>query len=247
MNLVKQMGVQLLPIDSEHSALFQCLLGEKPETIQRLILTASGGPFRTFTSDQLEKVSAKEALCHPNWKMGPKITIDCSTLMNKGLEMIEAHFLFGVPVNKIEVVIHPQSIIHSMVEFIDGSMKAQMSAPTMIVPIQYALTFPEREPGIIKPFDFIQHGRLEFILPDFAKFRCLKHAYTSLEIGRSMPCFMNAGNEVLVKRFLSGEVRWPDISEKLEKLMSRHNAFEIDSIEAVFEADRMARVEAESI
>lgn len=247
MNLVKEKGVQLLPVDSEHSAIFQCLHGQKKNAVGKIILTASGGPFRNYSQEQLNQVSAKEALCHPNWSMGPKITVDCSTLMNKGLEMIEAHFLFEIPYEKIEVVVHPQSIIHSMVEFIDGSMIAQMSAPTMIIPIQYALTFPERMPGMIKAFDFIQHGRLEFILPDFAKFRCLQHAYTSLEIGKSMPCFMNAANEVLVKRFLNGEIRWPDISGKLDRLMLQHSAFEVDSLEAVFEADQLARLEAEAI
>lgn len=247
MKLAKDKGIRLIPIDSEHSAIFQCLQGEKIEELSKIILTASGGPFRNFSRDQLEKVSLKEALSHPNWKMGPKVTIDSSTLMNKGLEMIEAHFLFGVPRNKIEVIIHPQSIIHSMVEFVDGSMKAQMSVPTMLVPIQYALTFPERMPGMIKPFDFIQHGRLEFVLPDFVNFRCLQHAYHALEVGQSMPCFMNAGNETLVKRFLNGEIRWLDISEKLDHLMEKHKAFRIDSLEAVYEADQLARLEAENI
>jgi len=247
MSLVRKHGVRLIPVDSEHSAIFQCLHGEEKKTIGRIILTASGGPFRQIPLTDLRKVSAKAALQHPNWKMGPKITIDCSTLMNKGLEMIEAHWLFGVSPEKIDVVIHPQSIIHSMVEFIDGSILAQMSVPNMIVPIQYALTFPERKPGIIKPFDFIQHERLEFTLPDSAKFRCLSHAYTSLQLGKSMPCYMNAANEILVQRFLQEEIGWFDIGEKLEKLMLRHSLCEVDSIETVLEVDKLARREAEAV
>lgn len=245
--LAKEKNVSLLPVDSEHSAIFQCLHGQAQDSIGRIILTASGGPFLHYSKEQLKNISLKDALNHPNWKMGPKITVDCSTLMNKGLEMIEAHFLFGQPAKKIDVVIHPQSIIHSMVEFVDGSMKAQMSVPSMVIPIQYALTFPERMPGLIKPFDFIQHGRLEFVLPDLERFRCLRLAYISLEVGKSMPCYMNACNEVLVKRFLNGELHWSEIAEKLEQLMLKHEAFAIDSLDAVFEAERIAHIEAENI
>lgn len=247
MQLVKEKQVKLLPIDSEHSAIFQCLNGEQVKTIKRIVLTASGGPFRTFSQEELADVSIDAALTHPNWKMGPKVTVDCSTLMNKGLEMIEAHWLFDMPPEKIDVIVHPQSIIHSMVEFCDGSMLAQMSEPSMIVPIQYALTFPERKPGIIKPFDFIQHQRLEFTLPDLAKFRCLSHAYQSIKTGRSMPGYLNAANEVLVMRFLVKEIRWLDIGNKLEELMSRHTLQDVNSLEAIVNVDECARREAKLI
>lgn len=246
MQLVHENKIRLIPIDSEHSAIFQCLEGEQKKSIQRIILTASGGPFRNKSLKELEKISPEEALQHPNWKMGPKITVDCSTLMNKGLEMIEAHWLFGVESEKIEVVVHPESIIHSMVEFCDGAILSQMSVPNMILPIQYALTFPERKAGMTKPFDFIQHKRLEFILPDLAKFRCLKLAYDSLQIGKSMPCYMNAANEILVRGFLDRRISWFDIAQKLEALMQRHKLQAVTSLEDILEVDRQARRDAEA-
>lgn len=246
-SLASKNNVKIIPIDSEHSAIFQCLNGENHKTISRIILTASGGPFLGHSLKALEEVTPEDALRHPNWKMGPKVTVDCSNLMNKGLEMIEAHWLFNMPADKIEVIVHPQSIIHSMVEFFDGSMMAQMSIPNMIVPIQYALTFPERKPGLIKPFDFIQHGRLEFALPDLARFRCLSHAYSSIKIGKSMPCYLNAANEVLVYRFLNREISWFDISAKLEALMEKHPLQVVDSLDEILEVDRLARLEAKAI
>ena len=207
-SLVKEKGVQLLPVDSEHSAIFQCLQGKKNRFIRRLVLTASGGPFKNWSKDQLAQVSLQDALAHPTWQMGKKITIDSSTLMNKGLEVIEAYWLFNIPFANIEVVIHPQSIIHSMVEFDDCSTLAQMSQPTMVIPIQYALTYPDRKPTIAAPLDFTKQMALEFSPPDYAKFPCLSLAYESLKKGGTLPCFMNAANEVLVERFLNQEISW---------------------------------------
>lgn len=242
--LVAQKGVTLLPIDSEHSALFQCLEGRDLSEVRRLILTASGGPFRQFTQNQLDSITVEQALQHPTWNMGPKVTIDCSTLINKGLEMIEARWLFGLPAEKIEVVIHPQSIIHSCVEFIDGSILAQMSEPDMIYPIQYALTYPKRSLGMFPPFDFFKHDKLEFYPPDHQKFPALNLVYESLRLGKSAPCFLNAANEVMVARFLRKEISWREIVKKLEKLLSRHHVVEPESIEAVLEVDKKARSDA---
>lgn len=247
MGEVKKHKIQMIPVDSEHSALFQCLNGESLEAVNRLILTASGGPFRNYSADQLATVTTEQALNHPNWKMGPKVTIDSSTLMNKGLEVIEAYWLFAVPLKKIEVVLHPQSIIHSMVEYVDGSILAQMGEPHMATPIQYALTFPERKPGLMKPFDFIRFGKLEFSCPDLNRFRCLKLAFDALQVGESMPCCMNAANEILVNRFLQHSITWQEIAQKLETLMNRHKVQQIDSLEAIFEVDRCSRLEAATI
>lgn len=244
MEAARENGVKLLPVDSEHSALFQCLVGENPKEVLRLVLTASGGAFRELPAQELYNKEAKEALKHPTWTMGPKVTIDSSTLMNKGLEMIEAHYLFNTPAEKIDVVIHPQSIIHSLVEFQDGSMKAQLSQPDMKLPIQYAFTYPERVAGVLKPFDFIRHSRLEFFQVDKLRFRCLDLAYQALRAGGTMPGYMNAANEVLVERFLRGEFTWGRIGEKLEDLMSRFNPVPLANLEAVLETDQKARKEA---
>ncbi|WP_068467363.1 1-deoxy-D-xylulose-5-phosphate reductoisomerase [Candidatus Protochlamydia phocaeensis] len=244
MRLVREKGVQLLPIDSEHSAIFQCLQGEKAAAIHRIILTSSGGPFRTWTAEQLDQVTVNQALNHPTWKMGPKVTIDSSTLMNKGLEVIEAYWLFNIDLDKIEVVVHPQSIIHSMVEFQDYSLLAQMGEPSMITPIQYAMTYPDRCPGMLKPFDFFKNAKLEFSLPNMQTFRCLALAYEALREGGSMPCYMNAANEVLVERFLQGEISWKEISLHLDYLMNRHSVVSLDSLEAILAVDALAREEA---
>lgn len=244
MRLVEERGVQLIPIDSEHSAIFQCLKGEKKSTINRIVLTSSGGPFRFWTQEQLEKVTVEQALQHPTWKMGPKVTIDSSTLMNKGLEVIEAYWLFNIELNKIEVIIHPQSIIHSLVEFSDYSMLAQMGVPNMIVPIQYAMTYPDRYPGMLEPFDFIKHAKLEFFKPDLKKFRCLALAYEAIQRGGSLPCYMNAANEVLVQRFLAGEISWNDIGIQLEQLMNQHQLQPVDTLENILAVDAQAREEA---
>jgi 1-deoxy-D-xylulose-5-phosphate reductoisomerase len=243
-SLAKKHNAQLIPIDSELTAIFQCLKGEAPKNIQRIIITASGGPFRNYTAAQLEEVTLAHALNHPNYRMGPKVTIDSSTLMNKGLEMIEAHWLFDVPIGKIEVVVHPQQIIHSLVEFIDNSMLAQMCEPDMLVPIQYALTYPQRYVGSLPPFDFIKNSTLQFLAPDLDKFRCLKLAYEAIRCGGSMPSFLNAANEVLVHRFLNKEIAWSSIATTLENLMSRHSASKINSLEDVLDADQQGREEA---
>lgn len=247
MGLAKKHKATLLPIDSEHSALFQCLVGEEKSAVRRLILTASGGPFLSYSIDQLAGITVEQALNHPTWNMGPKITLDCSTLMNKGLEVIEAHWLFELNIDNIDVVIHPQSIIHSLVEYVDGSMKAQMSEPSMRIPIQYALTYPHREPGLQKPFDFTHARQLQFFPPDWQKFRCLHLAYESLRRGGSLACYMNAANEVLGHRFIQREIGWLDLGKKLEILMERHSLTRVDSIEEIAAVDIQARHEASSI
>jgi 1-deoxy-D-xylulose-5-phosphate reductoisomerase len=247
MKLVQENEVQLIPIDSEHSALFQCLNGEKRTSISRIILTSSGGPFRTWTHEQIENVTIEQALNHPTWKMGPKVTIDSSTLMNKGLEVIEARWLFNLDPAKIEVVVHPQSVIHSLIEFVDHSMLAQMGEPNMIVPIQYAMTYPDRCPGMLMPFDFLKRPVLEFSVPDKKKFRCLQLAYDALQSGGSMPCYMNAANEVLVELFLLGQIGWNEISVQLEELMQKHQVIKVDSLEAILAVDAQAREEASNL
>ena len=244
MKRVKEKGVNLLPIDSEHSALFQSLHSGKKSEVQRLILTASGGPFRSHTAEQLQQVTADEALNHPNWKMGPKVTVDSSTLMNKGLEVIEAHWLFDIPMEKIDVVVHPQSIIHSMVEFNDGSIIAQMGEPDMIVPIQYAMTYPDRLPGTLPRFDFTKSRSLEFHQPDRLKFRCLQLAFDAIHEGGSLPCYMNAANEVLVDRFLARQIEWHEIGTTLENLMTRHQIQRNLDLESLLAIDSLARTEA---
>lgn len=244
MSLVKKHQVRMIPVDSEHCAIFQCLNGEDKKNIGRIVLTASGGPFREFSQEKLADITVDRALKHPTWSMGPKITIDSSTLMNKGLEVIEAHWLFDTPLDKIHVVIHPQSILHSMVEFVDGSMMAQMSQPSMIIPIQYALTYPDRVQGLIPPFDFMKNSKLEFFEPDFERFRCLRLAYDAVEVGGSMPCYMNAANEVLVERFIDKQISWLDISHKLDALMDKHQRCAAMTLDEILAVDTVAREEA---
>lgn len=241
MNLARKQGVDILPIDSEHSAIFQCLQGESSAGIRRTILTASGGPFRNHTQEELETITPENALNHPSWKMGKKVTIDSSTLMNKGLEVIEAHFLFDQPLEKIDVVIHPQSIIHSLVEFIDGSLISQLGEHDMQIPIQFALTYPERKKGLHSCFDFEKYSKLEFFKPDLEKFPCLRLAYEAANIGGTLPCFMNAANEVLVEQFLAGKIRWIDIGRKLEILMEAHQVMPQESLETLLAIDQEAR------
>ncbi len=247
MKRIKEKGIQLIPVDSEHSAIFQCLKNEPHRTIDRLILTASGGPLRHLKKEQLESVTIEQALNHPNWKMGPKVTIDCSTLMNKGLEVIEAHWLFDIAINKIEVVIHPQSLIHSLVEFVDHSMLAQIGEPNMIIPIQYAMTYPERYPGMLKRFDFFKNSVLQFSLPDMDLFRCLALAYEAIRLGGTLPCYMNAANEILVQRFLNREIGWREIGILLEILMEQHKLEKLDSLETILAVDALARKEASTV
>lgn len=215
--LVAKHKVKVTPVDSEHSAIFQCLVGE-PE-VEKLIITASGGPFRTKSIDELRTVTPQQALKHPNWNMGAKITIDSASMMNKGLEVIEAHWLFGIPYEQIEVTVHPQSIIHSMVQFIDGSVKAQMGLPDMKLPIQYALSYPDRWPSTFGRIDFKNQQPLTFEAPDLEKFRCLALAYEALGKGGNMPAIMNAANEVAVAAFLKERIGFLDIAETIERTM----------------------------
>ncbi|MDE3057663.1 MAG: 1-deoxy-D-xylulose-5-phosphate reductoisomerase [Bacteroidota bacterium] len=242
MRLVKKHGVELIPVDSEHSAIFQCLVGESSSKIEKIILTASGGPFRTTPLDKLKDVTVAQALNHPNWKMGNKITIDSATLMNKGLEVIEARWLFGLPPEKIEVLIHPQSIIHSMVEFVDGSVKAQLGMPDMKLPIQYALTYPERVSAPNVRVDFPKLRELTFFEPDLARFKCLRLAIAALHEGGTMPAVMNAANEIAVEKFLNGAISFLQVPETIERAMERHSSHPSSIIiEDVIEADASAR------
>ena len=217
--LVAKHKVRVSPVDSEHSAIFQCLVGE-PD-VEKLIITASGGPFRTKSIDELRTATPQQALKHPNWNMGAKITIDSATMMNKGLEVIEAHWLFGIPYEQIEVTVHPQSIIHSMVQFIDGSVKAQMGLPDMRLPIQYALSYPDRWPSDFGRINFKSQQPLTFEAPDLEKFRCLALAYEALGKGGNMPAIMNAANEVAVDAFLKGRIGFLDIAETIGKTMQQ--------------------------
>ena len=217
---VKKHKATLVAVDSEHSAILQCMVGERADDVARFIITASGGPFRLTPIEELATVKALSALQHPNWTMGNKITIDSSTLMNKGFEVIEAHWLFGVPKERIEVVVHPQSIIHSMVEFVDGSVKAQMGLPSMLVPIQYALSYPERLPLDSPRLDLAALGSLTFEQPDFQRFPCLRLAYDTLETGGSAGCVLNAANEVAVRSFLDNKIAFTDIPRIIENALS---------------------------
>lgn len=238
--LIKQNNVFLTPIDSEHSAIFQCLAGE-PEKIEKIILTASGGPFRSKTIDELKNVTPAQALKHPNWNMGAKITIDSATMMNKGLEVIEAKWLFGVDTNQIDVVVHPQSIIHSMVQFTDGSIKAQMGLPDMRLPIQYALSFPDRWNSNFERLNFATHPQLTFEKPDFEKFACLNIAYQALNKGGNMPAAINAANEVAVEHFLKNKISFLDIAKIIEKTMLNTNYCNAPTLDQLITTDTEAR------
>lgn len=241
MEEVRRRGVRFLPIDSEHSAIFQCLHGEPSERIARLWLTASGGPFRQRSPEELERVTAEEALQHPTWRMGAKITIDSATLMNKGLEVIEAHWLFEVPLERIEILIHPQSIVHSLVEFVDGSILAQLDRPDMRGPIQFALTYPQRLPTRRPRLDLRQLAGLTFEPPDYRRFPCPLLAYEAARRGGTLPAVMNAANEVAVTRFLEGEIRFTDIPRLIEAVMAQHEPQPLGSLEMVLAADAWAR------
>lgn len=241
MRLVREHGVRLIPVDSEHSAIFQCLVGENPGDIVRLFLTASGGPFRELPAEQFGSITVKEALKHPNWSMGHKVTIDSATLMNKGLEVIEAHWLFGLPAESITVVIHPQSIIHSMVEFVDGSVKAQLGVPDMKLPIQYALTFPQRWPMDGERVDFPKLALMSFFEPDLKRFPCLAFAYEALERGGTAPAVLNAANEVAVAGFLDGKIPFTSIPAVIRKALDRHAVKSGTELENILEADRDTR------
>lgn len=232
---------RLTPIDSEHGAIFQCLLGERLDEVTRLWVTASGGPFRGKTASELRDVDAAAALAHPTWNMGPKITIDSSTLMNKGLEVIEAHHLFAMPYPKIEVVVQPQSAIHSMVEFSDGSVKAHLGTTDMRIPIQFALSYPDRWSAPVRPMDFRTLGSLEFAAPDTETFRCLALAKAAGERGGTLPCAMNAANEVAVASFLAGELPFLGIADCVEDVMDAHEAQPVESLEQLLAVDAWAR------
>jgi 1-deoxy-D-xylulose-5-phosphate reductoisomerase len=218
--LVIENRVEMIPVDSEHSAIFQALTGENPERIKKLILTASGGPFRNKTYEELKHISLEEALRHPNWEMGNKITIDSASMMNKGLEIIEAKWLFGIPEERIEVIIHPESIIHSFVHFVDGSIKAQMSNPDMRYPIQYAFTYPDRLPNKLKHFDFQEYNNLSFEKPDVQKFRNLALAFEAGKTGGNAPCVLNAANEIAVAAFLEKRIQFLDLPKVVEHCLN---------------------------
>ena len=237
-------GVNVLPVDSEHNAIFQCLDGRLSE-IRRIILTASGGPFRETPRKDFDSITLEQALKHPTWNMGPKITIDSATLFNKGLEMIEAHWLFGVEMERVEVVIHPQSIVHSMVEFMDGSTLAQLSYSNMCFPIQYAVTWPDRVPNTLPPLDFSKLSKLEFFTPRYEDFPALNLARRAGETGDTLPAVMNAANEIAVAAFLDRRARFPDIWRVVEDVMNRHTAIANPNLDAILEADQWARNEAQ--
>lgn len=241
MRSVRDYDVSLLPVDSEHSAILQCMQGEKLESVERLILTASGGPFLHFDRNQLEHVSVGQALNHPTWKMGNKITIDSATLMNKGLEVIEAFWLFGLPPEKIEVVIHPQSIIHSMVEFADGSTKAQMGVPDMKVPIQYALMYPERPASQSRRLDFSSLQQMTFMPPDLDRFRCLALAFRALEMGGTAPTVLNAANEVAVEMFLDEKMPFMSIPTVIEEALNAHTPTHNITLDDILRTDKKTR------
>ncbi|MHB2020473.1 MAG: 1-deoxy-D-xylulose-5-phosphate reductoisomerase [Candidatus Xenobia bacterium] len=237
-------GRRIMPIDSEHSAIYQCLVGENPESVARIVLTCSGGPFRQTPREELAGVDVAGALAHPNWKMGSKITIDSATLMNKGFEVLEAHHLYQVPLEKIDVVVHAESIIHSMVEFVDGSVKAQLCPPDMRLPIMYALAYPERLPRSWKPTPFASMGPLTFEAPRRAEFPCLDLAYRAGRIGGSMPAVLNAANEVAVELFLSGRIGFVDIPALIEGCMEQATVLSAPTLADLLEVDRETRREA---
>ena len=244
-------GAELVPVDSEHCAVHQCLRSSVNPTagreLERIVLTASGGPFRGRTRDELAEVTVEQALAHPTWSMGPKITVDSSTLMNKGLEVIEAHELFGAPYDRIDVVVHPQSIIHSMVEFTDGATIAQLSLPDMRLPIGYALAYPERIGTPFGRIDWSALTRLDFEQPDLGTFRCLALAYEAGRVGGTAPAWLNAANEVAVEAFLAGDIRWIEIPDVLSAVIDRHDGAVPDSADAIVAADSIARGHARAV
>jgi len=251
MGAAARKGAQVLPVDSEHNAIFQCLEGKRStpnafavSDLRRIILTASGGPFRETPNEKFATITPEEALKHPTWNMGPKITIDSATLFNKGLEMIEAHWLFGVEMAQVEVIVHPQSIVHSMVEFADGSVLAQLSHSDMCFPIQYAVTWPERVPNSLPPLDFGRLQKLEFAAPRLDAFPALNLARRAGETGGTLPAVMNAANEVAVSAFLDRRIPFPRIWQLVEEVMNRHTSIANPTLDAILQADRWARATA---
>jgi 1-deoxy-D-xylulose-5-phosphate reductoisomerase len=243
----KKQGVPLLPVDSEHSAIFQCLQGEKREHIEKIILTASGGSFRDKTREELKHVTVEEALRHPNWSMGAKVTIDSATMMNKGLEVIEAHWLFELPYEQIDVLLHRESVIHSLVQFRDTSVIAQLGTPDMHVPIQYALSYPERLPLSVKPLDLAQIGTLNFKRMDLERYRCLRFAYEAGKAGGSLPTVLNAANEEAVAAFLAGRIAFLDIEEYIERALEWHEMIKEPSLEEIRRIDAETRKYVQSL
>jgi len=245
--LARKKNIQILPVDSEHSAIFQCLEGRKNNFPRKVILTASGGPFYKLSKNELKRVKPAQALKHPNWKMGQKVTIDSATLMNKGLEVIEAKWLFNLKFEQIEVIIHPQSIVHSLVEFIDGSVLAQMGIPDMRIPIAYALSYPERIENKVEPLDLSRQKNLQFLKPDMNKYGCLRLAYEAGMAGGTNPAVLNAANEVAVAAFLNKEIGFADMEKTIEKVLSRHDAISAPSLDEILAADGWARENAQII
>ena len=245
---VRENRVRLLPVDSEHNAIFQCLEGRGRESLKRIILTASGGPFRELAANDFETITVEQALKHPTWVMGSKITIDSATLMNKGLEVIEARWLFDLKAAEVSVVIHPQSVIHSMVEMIDGSVIAEMAIPDMAIPVAYALAYPDRLPMThLKPLSLVENSRLTFEEPDLRRFPCLRLAYDALAAGNTMTACLNAANEELVAGFLAGRVRFTEIPRHIETVMNRHRNTPARTIEDLLETDGWARASAREL
>ena len=241
MQAARENGVVIYPVDSEHSAIYQCLMGNNLKEVEKLIITASGGPFRGKTIEQLKDIKPEQALKHPNWSMGSKITIDSATLMNKGLEVIEAKWLFDMPLDRIQVLVHPQSIIHSMVEYVDGSLMAQLGSPDMRIPIQLALTYPERYSNKFNKLDLLKCGLLNFEEPDTKTFRCLQYAFDALKEGGTMPAAMNAANEIAVASFLEGRLSFLGIAQTIESVMNKHNTNTLPGLDDIIEVDEWAR------
>ncbi len=243
----KASGSSLIPVDSEHSAVFQCLKGESRSSVRKIVLTASGGPLVDMSAGEIEQVRAAEALRHPNWTMGRKVTIDSATLMNKGFEVIEAHWLFGVDPDRIDVVVERKSVVHSLVEFVDGTVVALLSEPDMRLPIQYALTYPDRMETRVIGLDFEAMGSISFEKPDYDRFPCLRLAFDAIRAGGTVPAVLSAADEVAVEAFLEGDIRFGDIYRILCEVVAGHERREADSLEAVMEADGWARREAGEI
>lgn len=243
----RQKKIAILPVDSEHSAIFQCLAGQKPENLKRIILTASGGPFYNLSGADLKKVTLKQALKHPRWKMGTKITIDSASLMNKGLEVIEAKWLFDLDIGRIDVLIHPQSVVHSLIELVDGSVLAQLGIADMRIPIAYALTYPRRLANDLPGLNLAKAGPLEFLKPDMKKFPCLALAYEAGRIGGTAPVVLNAANEVAVAAFVENKICFNDLPKVIEKVLNRHQAQKNPSLEDILGVDSESRIQARSV